>query len=124
MLEKVDQQNGTDLRKKRKTRSPFFLLPFWKAHYGGGPHLSFSRWRRCYKSRGFFPVCLASKSKSDQIPPSLAKIGDKSQQILRYSSVCPRGQSPGMAAYKCISLLYCGSRLRRSQSKLPLYSVI
>ena len=32
-------------------------------------------------------------------------IGDKSQQIPRYSPVCSRGQPPGMAADKCISLV-------------------
>ena len=55
------------------------------------------------KSRGSFPVYLVS-GKSGPIPPSRPKIGDKSQQIPRYSPVCLRGQPPaGMAADKCIS---------------------
>ena len=67
-----------------------------------GPDLSFSRWGQCYKSRGSFPVCLACQAKAVQCPPLGPKIGDKSQQIPRYSPVSPWGQPPGMAADKCI----------------------
>ena len=37
-----------------------------------------------------------------QCPRPGPNIGNKSQQIPRYSPVCPRGQPPGMAADKCI----------------------
>ena len=52
-----------------------------------------------------FPLvrCLGSE-KADQCPRPGPKIGDKSQQIPRYSPVCTRGQPPGMAADKCITL--------------------
>ena len=45
--------------------------------------------------------CLGS-AKVVQCPRPGPKIGNKSQQIPRYSPVCPRGQPPGMAADKCI----------------------
>ena len=50
-----------------------------------------------------FPLvsCLGS-AKAVQCPRPEPKIGDKSQQIPRYSLVCPWGQPPGMAADKCI----------------------
>ena len=48
--------------------------------------------------------CLGS-AKVVQCPRPGPKIGNKSQQIPRYSPVCPRGQPPGMAADKCITPL-------------------
>ena len=46
-----------------------------------------------------FPLvsCLGS-AKAVQCPRPEPKIGNKSQQIPRYSPVCPRGQPPGVAA--------------------------
>ena len=51
-----------------------------------------------------FPLvsCLGS-TKVFQCPCPEPKMSDKSQQIPPYSTVCPRGQPPGMAADKCIS---------------------
>ena len=50
-----------------------------------------------------FPLvsCLGS-SQAVQCPRPEPKMGDKSPQIPRYSSVCPRGQPLRMAADKCI----------------------
>ena len=45
--------------------------------------------------------CLES-AKAVQCSRPKPKIGAESQQIPRYSPVCPRGQPPGMAADKCI----------------------
>ena len=44
-------------------------------------------------------------------------IGDKSQQIPRYSPVCPRGHTPGMAADKCI--MQSLSRIVTKRTKVP-----
>ena len=53
-----------------------------------------------------FPLvsCLGS-AKAVQWPRPEPKLGDKSQQISRYSPVCPRGHPPGMAAHKCIIMV-------------------
>ena len=68
---------------------------------------SFSRWRRCYKSRGPFPVYLALEAVERPCPG--LKIGDKSKKIPRYSPVCPRMSPyvnpPGMAADRCITTI-------------------
>ena len=40
------------------------------------------------------------------------KIGSKSQQIPRYSPICPRGQPPGMSADKCIMQAAMVKRIR------------
>ena len=58
--------------------------------------------------------CLGS-AKVVQCPCSGPKIGDKSQPIPRYSPVCLRGQSPWMAADKCITLTASVSRLARAK---------
>ena len=54
---------------------------------------------------GSFIYILPRKCKSGPMPPSWAKIGDKCQQVQRYSLVCPWGQPPGMADDKCITFL-------------------
>ena len=50
--------------------------------------------------------CLGS-AKAVQCPRNGPKTGDKSQQILRYAPVCPRGQPLGMAPDKCIKKATC-----------------
>ena len=52
--------------------------------------------------RVFPRVSCRGSAKAVQCPCPGPKIGDKSQQIPRYSPVCPRGHPPGMAADKCI----------------------
>ena len=52
--------------------------------------------------RVFPRVSYLGSAKAVQCPRPGPKIGNKSQQIPRYSPVCPRGQPPGMAADKCI----------------------
>ena len=56
--------------------------------------------------RVFPRVSCRGSAKAVQCPCPGPKIGDKSQQIPRYSPVCPRGHPPGMAADKCISELF------------------
>ena len=53
--------------------------------------------------RVFPRVSCLGNAKAVQCPRPGPKIGDKSQQIQRYSPICPRGQPPGMAADKCIT---------------------
>ena len=53
--------------------------------------------------RVFPRVSYLGNAKAVQRPRPGPKIGDKSQQIPRYSPICPRGQPPGMAADKCIT---------------------
>ena len=93
---------------ERNVRHAYLFL---RRHFGSrstvipsprGQDLSFSRWRRCYKSRGSILVSCRGSAKAVQCPCPGPKIGDKSQQIPRYSPVCPRGHPPGMAADKCI----------------------
>ena len=60
--------------------------------------------------------CLGS-AKAIQCPRPGPKIGDKSQQIPRYSPVCPRGHTPGMAADKCI--MQSLSRIVTKRTKVP-----
>ena len=55
--------------------------------------------------RVFPRVSCRGSAKAVQSPYPEPKIGDKSQQIPRYSPVCPRGHPPGMAADKCITSL-------------------
>ena len=62
MLGKDDQQKGSDLREKRKTRLPEMPSP-------RVPDLSFSRWQQCYKSHGSFPVYLASEVQKQSNAP-------------------------------------------------------
>ena len=68
-----------------------------------GLDLSFSRWRRCYKSLGSFPLYLASevqKRSNASVPSqkSMTKVS-KSRAISPYVP----GSTPGMAADKCIT---------------------
>ena len=103
MLGKDDQQKGSDLPEKRKTRLPAIPSP-------PVPDLiSFSRWRWCYKSRGAFPAYLALEvQKQSNAPVPGQKLATvESQQIPRYAPVCPRGQPPEWplisAIVQCIS---------------------
>ena len=74
MLGKDDQQKGTDLREKKKDKLTFFgsrstvIVPSPR-----GPDLSFSKWRRVYKSRGSFPAYLASAVQKRSNAPVQAK---------------------------------------------------
>ena len=85
MLGKDDQQKGTVLRGKHKTRLPFSpaIIPSPR-----GSDLSFSRWRRCYKSRGVFPLYLASEVQTRSNAPvpgqNLATKVSKSHTIPPY----------------------------------------
>ena len=62
--------------------------PLWKPFPTGGPDLSFSRWRRCYKSRRSFPVYLASevqkRSNAPVMGQTLATKASKSRAIPPY----------------------------------------
>ena len=79
-------------------------LTFFSVAIFRGPDVSFSRWRRCYKSRGSFPVYLTSEVQMRSNAPSGAKIGNKSQQIPRYCPVLPGGHPP--PEWPLISALY------------------
>ena len=85
MLGKDDQQKGTVLRGKHKTRLPFSLAVIPSPH---GPDLSLSRWRRCYKTRGVFPLYLASEVQKRSNAPipgqNLATKISKSHAIAPY----------------------------------------
>ena len=84
-----------------------------------GPDLSFSRWRRCYKSCGSFLVYLALGSvKAVQCPHPKPKMGDKSQQIPCYSPVSPP-PTPGMAADKCITVCEKWQLMSRTTERTP-----
>ena len=108
MLGKDGQQKGTDLREKRKTRLPFSPSPFWKPFNGNtqsprSGSFIFKMAAMLQIPRVFPRVSCRGSAKAVQCPCPGPKIGDKSQQIPRYSPVCPRGHPPGMAADKCIS---------------------
>ena len=107
MLGKDGQQKGTDLREKRKTRLPFSPSPFWKPFNGNtqsprSGSFIFKMAAMLQIPRVFPRVSCRGSAKAVQCPCPGPKIGDKSQQIPRYSPVCPRGHPPGMAADKCI----------------------
>ena len=109
MLGKDGQQKGTDLREKRKTRLPFSPSPFWKPFNGNtqsprSGSFIFKMAAMLQIPRVFPRVSCRGSAKAVQCPCPGPKIGDKSQQIPRYSPVCPRGHPPGMAADKCIIL--------------------
>ena len=88
MLGKDDQQKGTVLPEKHKTRLPFSpaVIPSPR-----GSDLSFSRWRRSYKSRGVFPLYLASEVQTRSNAPvpgqNLATKVSKSHTIPPYVPV-------------------------------------
>ena len=79
---------------ERNVRHAYLFL---RRHFGSrstvmpsprGPDLSFSRWWRCYKSRGSFPVYLASESQKRSNAPvpgqkMVTKVS-KSRAILPY----------------------------------------
>ena len=109
MLGKDGQQKGTDLREKRKTRLPFSPSPFWKPFNGNtqsprSGSFIFKMAAMLQIPRVFPRVSCRGSAKAVQCPCPGPKIGDKSQQIPRYSPVCPRGHPPGMAADKCINI--------------------
>ena len=96
MLGKDDQQKGTDLREKRKTRLPFSPSPFWKPFNGNtqsprSGSFIFKIAAMLQIPRVFPRVSCLGSAKAVQCPRPGPKIGDKSQQIPRYSPVCPRG---------------------------------
>ena len=100
MLGKDGQQKGTDLREKRKTRLPFSPSPFWKPFNGNTQSLRsgsfiFKMAAMLQIPRVFPRVSCRSSAKAVQCPCPGPKIGDKSQQIPRYSPVCPWGHPPG-----------------------------
>ena len=107
---KDGQQKGTDLREKRKTCLPFSPSPFWKPFNGNtqspwSGSFIFKMAAMLQIPRVFPRVSCHGSAKAVQCPCPGPKIGDKSQQIPRYSPVCPRGHPPGMAADKCITTL-------------------
>ena len=96
MLGKDDQQKGTDLREKRKTRLPFPPSPFWKPFNGNtqsprSGSFIFKIAAMLQIPRVFPRVSCLGSAKAVQCPRPGPKISDKSQQIPRYSPVCPRG---------------------------------
>ena len=119
LLRMDDQQMGTDLPEKRKTRLPFSPSPFWKPvnavwifHFKMAAMLQIPR---------VFPLvsCLAS-AKAIQCPRSEPNIGDKSRQVPCYFPVCSRGQPLEMAADKCIKRqLHCPKLLSWLSPPIP-----
>ena len=96
MLGKDDQKKGTDLREKRKTRLPFPPSPFWKPLNGNtqsprSGSFIFKIAAMLQIPRVFPRVSCFGSAKAVQCPRPGPKISDKSQQIPRYSPVCPRG---------------------------------
>ena len=123
MLGKDGQQKGTDLREKRKTRLPFSPSPFWKPFNGNtqsprSGSFIFKMAAMLQIPRVFPRVSCRGSAKAVQCPCPGPKIGDKSQQIPRYSPVCPRGHPPGMAADKCIMFLQVASILTPSLAQI------
>ena len=120
MLGKDDQQKGEDLREKRKTSSPFSPSPFWKPYNGNTLSPRFGSF--IFKMAAMLQIprvfprlsCLGSVKAVQCLRPG-PKIGDKSQQISRYSPVCPRRQPPGMAADECIKAESCVLTMRTWQ---------
>ena len=55
---------------------------------------------------GLSPCILPRSAKAVQCPCPGPKIGNKSQQIPRYSPVCPRGQPPGWLLISALSTEY------------------
>ena len=61
-----------------------------------GPDLSFSRWRRCYKSRGSFPVYLASEvQKRSNVPVPGQKLATKVSKSRAIPPYVPGVNPPG-----------------------------
>ena len=100
MLGRDDQQKGSDLREKRKTRLPEIPSP-------RVPDLSFSRWRQCYKSRGSCLVYLASEVQKQSNAPVTGKtLATKVSKSHAMPPYVPGVNPPGMAADKCITALF------------------
>ena len=94
---------------ERNVRHAYLFL---RRHFGSrstvipsprGPDLSFSRQRRCYKSRGSFPVYLASEvQKRSNAPVPGQKLATKVSKFRAIPQYVPGVNPPGMAADKCI----------------------
>ena len=99
MLGKDDQQKGTVLPEKHKT------VTFFSSHNTQSPRSGSFIFKMATMLQipwGLSPVSCLGSGNAIQCPPPGPKFGNKSQQIPRYSPVCPRGQPPRMAADKCI----------------------
>ena len=91
-----NQQKGTDLPEKRKRRlACLFSVAILEA-LQRGPDLSFSRWWRCYKSHGSFPVYLASEvQKRSNAPVPGQKLATKVSKSCPIPSYVPGVNPPG-----------------------------
>ena len=95
---------------ERNVRHAYLFL---RRHFGSrstvipsprGQDLSFSRWRRCYKSRGSFPVYLAAVVQKRSNAPGLGrKLATKVSKSRAIPPYVPGVTPPGMAADKCIN---------------------
>ena len=126
MLGKAGQQKGTDLREKRKTRLPFSPSPFWKPFNGNtqsprSGSFIFKMAAMLQIPRVFPRVSCRGSAKAVQCPCPGPKIGDKSQQIPRYSPVCPRGHPPPPPGWPLISALGQRSRFQEEVLHLTRY---
>ena len=85
-----------------------------------GPDLSFSRWRRCYKSRRSFPVYLASEvQKRSNVPVPGQKLATKVSKPRAIPPYVPGVNPPG---WPLISALRYGPRTRLVRG-IPRYIV-
>ena len=70
------------------------------------PDLSFSRWRRCYKSRGSFPVYLASEvQKRSNAPVPSQKLATKVSKSRAIPPYVPGVNPPGWPLTSALLLL-------------------
>ena len=107
LLRMDDQQKGADLPEKRKTRLlTFFSVAILEAGQRG-VDLSFSRWRRCYKSRGSFPLYLASEvQKRPNAPVPSQKSATKVSNSRAIPPFVPRVNPPGWSLVSALSLIW------------------
>ena len=101
MLGKDDQQKGTDLREKRKTRLPFSPSPFWKPFNGNtqSPRCGsfiFEDSGDVTNPSGLSPCILHRKCKSSPMPPSRAKNWQqRSENPALFPRMSPWSTPPG-----------------------------
>ena len=120
LLRMDDQQKGTDFPEKHKTAYLFLIRHFGSRSTRSGSFI-FKMAAMLQIQRVFPLVSSLGSAKAVQCPRPEPKIGDKSQQIPRYSHVCSRGQPPRMAADKylirlCILIAILNTELFRSLS--------
>ena len=109
MLGKDDQQKGTDLREKRKTRSPFSPSPFWKPYNGNTQSLRsgsfiFKMAAMLQIPRVFPRVSYLGSAKAVQCPVPGQKLATKVSKSRAIPPYVPGVNPPGF--FFCILFIF------------------